>query len=174
MNRLAAPSRAALLFAATLAIALAGAAESVRAAGAGIEFDKTATAQDLGLPVFPQATPRVDARDDSNGVKLSMWGGSLGLKLAVAKFHSAASVNEVAAFYRQALGTYGPVLDCSRPGEPANAASGTGGLRCDDGDKPEPGARLYMAGTRDIRRLVSIKPAAGGADFDMVRLETSH
>jgi hypothetical protein len=169
--------RPAPLYLSTLIIAAAAAfaAPAAQAAGAGVEVGTTPTAGDLDLPLYGGAAARRDAGEDGNGIKLSLWGGTLGFKLAVAKYRSADPVESVAAFYRDALARFGPVLDCSAPRARAAAASSESKtLSCNADDKAETGGKLYKAGTKDNQRVVHVKPAAGGArgaDFDLVRLE---
>ena len=171
--------RATSLYLSTLVIAAAAAlaAPAAQAAGAGLEVGTTPTAGDLDLPLYAGAAARRDAGEDGNGLKLSLWGGTLGFKLAVAKYRSTDPVDLVATFYRDALARFGPVLDCSAPRARAAAASSEGKtLSCNADDKAEPGGRLYKAGTKDNQRVVHVKPAsdgARGADFDLVRLEAS-
>jgi hypothetical protein len=136
----------------------------------------TPTAADLDLPLYAGATVRRDAGDDGHGINLSLWGGSVGFKLAVAKYHSADAVDPVAAFYREALSRFGPVLDCSAPRtKTASAAADSKVLACSAEDKAGPGGRLYKAGTKDNQRVVNVKPAADGrgTDLELVRLEAS-
>jgi hypothetical protein len=157
-----------------LALCAALAAPAAEAAGAGLQMSTTPTAEDLDLPLYAGATVRRDAGDDGHGVNLSLWGESIGFKLAVAKYHSADAVEPVAGFYREALARFGPVLDCSVPRpKPAAAAADSKVLACNAEDKAGPGGRLYKAGTKDNQRVVNLKPAADGrgTDLDLVRVE---
>jgi hypothetical protein len=161
----------------SLAFAAAMASPSAAAAGAGLQMNTTPTAEDLDLPLYAGATVRRDAGDDGHGINLSLWGGSVGFKLAVAKYHSADAVDPVASFYRDALSRFGPVLDCSTPRpKTASAASDSKVLACGTEDKAGPGGRLYKAGTKDNQRVANVKPSADGrgTDIDLVRLEASH
>ena len=167
------------LYLSTFVLALSAALVSpaAQAAGAGVQMSTTPTAEDLDLPLYAGATARRDAGDDGHGINLSLWGGSIGFKLAVAKYHSADAVDPVASFYREALSRFGPVLDCSKP-RPGTASAATDAktLSCNADDKAGPGGRLYKAGTKDNQRVVNLKPAADGrgTDLDLVRLEASH
>lgn len=162
-----ASSLSALLIAASMAAAVPPAA----AAGAGVELNERSSPADVGLPAYPGATIRRDKPDDGEGLNLSLWGGSLGFKLALVKFSTTDPVDKVAAYYREAMGRYGTVLDCTgpRPAAPADKKV----LACNKDDKGEPGGRLYKVGTPQQQRIVSIKPAGGRVEFDMVRVETT-
>lgn len=172
-----------LLLSSCLAPALIGLAVSFHpapaaAAGAGIELSDKLTPSDVGLPVYPGATVRRDKADDGEGLNLSLWGGSLGFKLALMKFSSSDSVDKVAAFYREALAKHGAVLDCSGP-RPIKTATGASEpadkktLACNRDDKGEPGGRLYKVGTPQQQRVVSIKPVGQRVDFELMKIESS-
>jgi hypothetical protein len=165
------------LYLSTVALAFAAALAAPAAhAGAGMQLSTTPTAEDLGLPLYAGATVRRDAGDDGHGLNLSLWGGTFGFKLAVAKYHSADAVDPVANFYREALARFGPVLDCSTPRpKAASTAADSKVLACSAEDKAGAGGRLYKAGTKDNQRVVNVKPAADGhgTDLDLVRLEAS-
>ena len=143
---------------------------------AGIEVRAEASAADIGLPVYPGATAQPGDGKDSGAATVGLWGGSLGFHLAVLKYTSPAPLDNVAAYYRDAMGRHGTVLDCSqaRPATeaPASDDANKKTLRCGKDDKADPGGRLYKVGTPGNQRIVSIKPAAGGVVFQLLRIET--
>lgn len=143
------------------------------AAGAGVELNDRSSPADVGLPAYPGATIRRDKPDEGEGLNLSLWGGSLGFKLALVKFSTGDSVDKVAAYYREAMGRHGTVLDCTGPRPAAPATTDKKVLACNKDDKGEPGGKLYKVGTPQQQRIVSIKPVAGRVEFDMVRVETT-
>jgi hypothetical protein len=143
------------------------------AAGAGIELSDKSSAADVGLPAYPGAAIRRDKDDDGEGLNLSLWGGSLGFKLALVKFTSADSVEKVAGFYRDAMSRYGTVLDCTGPRPAAPGPTDKKVLACNKDDKGEPGGKLYKVGTPRQQRIVSIKPVGSRVEFDLVRVEAS-
>jgi hypothetical protein len=163
-----------MLFAVPLAIALAGAATSVHAAGAGLELNTRAEPTEVELPVYPGARLRADRGDDGPAMKFAIWGGPLGFRMALAQYRSSDPVEDVAAFYRRALAREGTVLDCSgpRPAEPAPADDRV--LRCNDGERAEAGGRLYKAGTRERQKVVSLKTVGNVVEIDLLRLEVRH
>lgn len=140
---------------------------------AGIYFNAEASAKDVGLPVYPGARPHKEKDDDSESVKMGLWGGSYGFKLAVLKLESNDSPEKVAAFYKRALGKYGTVLDCgaapSQTGEKSGSKSSKQ-LTCED-DKPKPGGMEFKAGTKEKQHIVGIEPNGSGSVFQLVYLE---
>jgi hypothetical protein len=138
---------------------------------AGITISETATAKELGLPIYPGAKPHKDPKDDSSSANLGLWGGSFGFKLVVLKMDSADSADKVATFYRKALAKYGPVLDCSNPPtKKADDNDKSTKLTCGD-DKPEPGGQTFKAGTKEKQHVVGIQPTATGTNFQLVYIE---
>jgi hypothetical protein len=137
--------------------------------GAGIEFSGKASSKDVGLPMYPGSTPHKDDSSDSQAVRMGLWGGGSGFKLAVVKMDSADSVEKVAAFYKKKLGKYGKVLDCTHPPAASNSDKNSDMLTCGD-DKPDADGMLYKAGTKEKQHIVSIKPNGSGSTYDIVAL----
>ncbi len=108
--------------------------------GAGIDINDQPRAEETGLPLYPGAEiDRTDSAEPEErgegavkrggnrggnrsgkqtnsgeeGVNLNLWFGSNGLKLVVVKLKTGDSVEQVSAFYRDALSKYGAILDCS-------------------------------------------------------------
>ena len=136
----------------------------------GIEARPSASAADIGLPIYPGAVPQRDRGDDKSAVTLGLWGGSFGFKLIVAKFASDDKLDAVASYYRDALGRYGSVLDCSQPSAKGQRSTDKNALNCDN-DNPGPGERLYKVGNAKAQRIVSMKRVGDGVHFQMVRME---
>jgi hypothetical protein len=165
---------------AVAAFALVLAAGAGHAAGLDIHAD--ADAADVGLPAYPGAVKKAEKRGDPAGFSFGVWGDSFGVKLAVVGYRSTDSVEAVAAFYRDAMGRYGPVLDCShnqkRPDATPRASrdddkksSHDRPVTCDD-DTAEAGGRLFKVGTNGAQRVVKVSPWHDGASFELVRVES--
>ena len=160
------------------ACAAAGSALAGNSGSAGIDLRTEAADVDVGLPVYPGATPQVDDANDKSALGFSAWAGVFGFRLAVLKLASRDGVEPVAAFYRQALARYGTVLDCSPPRRapsppPAPAPADPNALRCDGDDKAPAGTRIFKAGTKRQFRQVSIQPVAGGTHFQLVSVNAA-
>jgi hypothetical protein len=142
--------------------------------GAGIYFNAEASAKDVGLPVYPGARPHKEKENDSESVKMGLWGGSFAFKLAVVKLESNDPPQKIAAFYKKALAKYGAVLDCvadsSRASEKDESESSKK-LTCED-DKPKPGEMLFKAGTKEKQHIVGIEPSGNGSLFQLVYVES--
>lgn len=133
----------------------------------GFVASKNATPKEIGLPLYPGSRRHKDDSDDSSSIQLGAWGGSSGFKLLVLKMDSDASPDKVTAFYRKALSKYGKVLNCSDATESNKSSDG---LDCesDHADKDE---TVLKSGTKDVKRVVSIKSNGSGSVYDLVYVE---
>src|SRR5258708_3641430 len=126
--------------------------------GAGIYFNAEASAKDVGLPVYPGARPHKEKENNSDSVKMGLWGGSFAFKLAVVKLESSDSPQNVAAFYKKALAKYGTVLDCGTAPSQNNDKDESKSSKqlTSEGDKPKPGEQEFKSGTTEKRHIVRI------------------
>ena len=142
---------------------------------AGLDLHARADARDVGLPPYPGAVKKTDGDGDAGAVSLGVWGGSFGFRLAVVSYRSADSVDKVAAFYRAAMGRYGPVLDCTNVrGKAPDDGEGKAGrdrpVSCDN-EGVEAGGHLYKVGVRRHQRVFKVAPDGSGAAFTLVGIE---
>src|ERR1700691_484585 len=137
----------------------------------GFVASKNAGAKDIGLPLYPGSRKHKDSSDDSASVQLGALGGSSGFKLAVLKMDSDDAPRKVTAFYRKALSKYGKVLNCSDSGAAAAAKEkSANGLDCED-DHADENETVLKAGTKEAKRIVSVKPNGSGSIYDLVYIE---
>jgi len=140
---------------------------------AGVILSQDATAEDVGLPLYPGAQRLKDTPNESSAVQLGLWGHSGGFKLVVLKLVSSDSPEKIAAFYRKALAKYGQVLDCTKPAPKQANVSGDqpGALDCED-DPPENGGIALKAGTKEKQHVVGIEPKGNHNEIALVYLES--
>src|SRR5271169_1750353 len=139
----------------------------------GFNLCKSASAKDVGLPIYPGARRHKDDANDSSALNMGLWGGSSGFKLFVLKMDSSDAPEKVAAYYRKALAKYGPVLDCSKTSDAAAASDDKTSKKLTCGDeKPKPGEISLKAGTKDKQHAVGIEPDGSGSTFQLVYMET--
>ncbi|MCK9686923.1 hypothetical protein [Scleromatobacter humisilvae] len=157
-----------------LALALAAGASDA----GGLDLHASADAADVGLPAYPGSIRRSDPSGDPTGFSFGLWGESFGIKLAVASYRSVDGIDKVAAFYRDALARYGPVLDCSRAAKKPDAPKSRHDDKSDkdkpvtcDSDSSDAGARLYKVGTEHSQRVFKATPWHDGTSFELVRIE---
>jgi len=136
-------------------------------------LSKQATANDVGLAVYPGAKAHKDEKDDSPSVQMGIWGSTFGFKLAVMKMESNDAPEKIAEFYKKALAKYGTVVNCSDPSQKANAKDknrSSNQIDCQD-DKPEKGGMVFKAGTKEKQHVVGIQPNGQGSLFQLVYVE---
>jgi hypothetical protein len=142
--------------------------------GAGIYFDAEASAKDVGLPIYPGASPHRDKDENQSSGKFGLWGNSFAFKLAVVKLDSNDSPQKVATFYRKALAKYGTVLDCGASSSEAgdkNESQSSNQISCET-DKPGPGEMTFKAGTKEKQHIVGIQPSGAGSILKLVYVES--
>ena len=139
---------------------------------AGVILSNDATAEDVGLPLYPGSQRLKEAPDESSAVQLGLWGHSGGFKLVVLKLESADSPAQVAAFYRKALSQYGQVLDCSTAAAKPERTGGdqSNAVDCEDDDTVKGGFTL-KAGTRDKQHVVAVAPEGNHSKIALIYLE---
>jgi hypothetical protein len=127
--------------------------------GVGFVLSADATAQDVGLPIYPGAQRLKDSSDDSSALQMGLWGGSSGFKLVVLKLESDDSVDRIAAFYRKALARYGKVVDCSTLSANQKKSDSQHGFELDcENDHPAAGGLAFKAGTKRNQHIVAVEP----------------
>jgi hypothetical protein len=96
-----------------------------------VHANSHATAKDIGLPVYPGATPFKD-KDSDSSADLGFALNSVHFNLLAANFVTKDSRDRVFAFYKKALAKYGEVLECDH-GKPVGSLTMTkSGLTCGD------------------------------------------
>lgn len=136
-----------------------------------------ATAKDIGLPVYPGATPFRDKDNDSSAADLGFVLNSFHFNLQVASFVTTDSPDQVLHFYRKPLARYGEVLECNH-GNPVGSLTVTkSGLTCGDhkgGHMTVNGSDMgdeLRAGTPEHFRIVGIDSTeTGKTKFGLVEL----
>jgi hypothetical protein len=137
----------------------------------GIVLSDDATAQDVGLPIYPGAQRLKETSDDSSALQLGMWGRSGGFKLVVLKLESGDSPGKIADFYRKALSTYGPILDCTKASTHSEKpVAESNKLDCED-DAPVAGGFLLKAGSKDKQHLVAVEREKGRSKIALIYIE---
>lgn len=144
---------------------------------AGLRIGSQTTEQDLGLPLFPGAKAQQDDKEDKAAVRLDLWGGAFGVRMAVGKFRTPAKASEVQAFYAKALAAHGAVLECKGPApksetKPEKREKGDKNsdapLSCSD---TRADGLVLKVGTERNQRHVAIQSKGDETFFQIVRIE---
>lgn len=134
----------------------------------GLDLRGHANIGEIGLPLYPNALRRYDKTIRKSGGALGLWVGSFRLKVVAIQYKSSDKIDDIADFYRRAMGQYGDVLDCSVAHAKDSKRSAAHALTCDD-DDIKPGERIFKVGTEYDQRIVSLKRVGDEVDFDIVR-----
>ena len=137
----------------------------------GLGANSNATAKDVGLPFYPGARLAKKDKDEDSAAKV--WGsfGFFGMKVVAIELESNDAPGKVAPFYWNAVGHYGPVVDCSagKPRPPvADAKSNR--LDCHD-DHPGPGEFVFKAGVKNDFHLAAVEPKGSGSKIALVFIQ---
>lgn len=160
-----------LLFAVAAVAAIAAPAALAAPFDAGLRFGAQAGEQDFGLPVFPGAQVQRDDKEDKAAVRMELWGGAFGMRMAVGKFRSSAKPEEIQAFYAKALAAHGKPLVCQGPAPKSGKAKDKvrdAPLSCDD-TRAE--GLVLKVGSERNQRHVAIQRQGEETLFQIVRIE---
>ena len=137
----------------------------VTTSGGSATVKNEADLKEIGLPVYPGArhgktrrtAPRPRSASGSPTRASASWSRST---------RPSDSPEMILAYYRKALGKFGPVLQC--PG----GSTTPSGLTCKD-HEAKGGDVDLMAGSPEKRRIVGVEPASNGRTrFELVYLRT--
>jgi hypothetical protein len=139
---------------------------------AGLLVGASATAKEVGLPIYPGSIPYKEPEkgEDSSAVKMGLWGTSFGFKLVVLKMESKDAPKKIADYYQKALARYGTVLDCTNPGPQQAKDEKPEKLTCGT-DKPDPDGMLFKAGSAEKQHMVAVQSKGNGALFQLLYIE---
>jgi hypothetical protein len=136
------------------------------------------SAKDIGLPLYPGATPFKETDNDSSSGDLLFLLNSFHFSVKAASFLATDSPGHILEFYRKPLSKYGEVLECNH-GKPVGSMSVTkSGLTC--GDRKNDGTTVnasdddheLRAGTPQQFWIVGVEEAKNGkTKFGLVALE---
>lgn len=152
--------------------------------GIHVNTDQTSAA-DIGLPVYPSATP-VNDDGDNQSADVHMGFGQWQLRVKTAHYFSSDSRDKVEAFYKNSLKRYGDVLTC-QGGQPVGTPVKTAeGLTCQSNGNSGSGSQdivrvdtsehalVLKAGSPHHQHVVTLdsqKSGRSGTNFGLVVLD---
>jgi hypothetical protein len=121
----------AIVLTAALSISLPSSAQN-SGFNLNVHANPHATAEAIGLPFYPGATPFKDKDSDSSSADLALFLNSFHFSMKLAIFVTSDSPQHILDFYRKPLAKYGEVLECDH-GKPVGSLTRTkSGLTCGD------------------------------------------
>lgn len=140
------------------------------------------TAADLGLPDYPGATIAPDNQGDKSA-DVHMGFGHFQMRVRVVTYVSPDDQKKVLAFYKNAMGRFGDVIECDGEHPVGSPSVTSQGLTCREdshvhmnvdgqyhGNDDESGLTL-RAGSRHHQHILAFKTASEGAKYTIVDLE---
>jgi hypothetical protein len=144
-----------------------------------VHANSHATAEKVGLPVYPGATIYKDKDDSSADLGLAF--GDFHFSLLAVKYVTSDPAAKVLEFYRKPLSHYGEVLECLDGKPVGERAKTSSGLTCSseqgdhvqvNGSPDSSNDHELRAGTPQRFRIVGIERAENGSTrFGLVYLE---
>ncbi|KAA6461210.1 hypothetical protein DYQ86_13290 [Acidobacteria bacterium AB60] len=120
--------------------------------GVHVNTDQVSAA-DLGLPLYPGAE-QVTNDDKHKSADVHLGFGEWQLRVRAVNYETTDSKEQVAAFYKKALGRYGDVLTCENKTAVGTPAVTQEGLTCaDDGNRSTVHVDSQDFGTKDDLQL---------------------
>jgi hypothetical protein len=145
--------------------------------GLHVRSDQT-TALDLGLPAYPGAQVSPDHEGDKSA-DVHFGFGQFQLRVRVVSYESNDDRDKVVAFYKNAMGRFGDVLEC-QGNHPVGAHTITSeGLSCSEdskvkvhGDNFDDNDEFSLrAGSKHHQHIFAVKKGGPGTRFALVELQ---
>jgi hypothetical protein len=133
-----------------------------------VHANSHATAKDIGLPVYPGATPFKDKDSDSSSADLGFLLNSFHFSVKAVNFVTTDSLEHVLEFYRKPLAKFGEVLECDHGKSVGSLTVTKSGLTCGDrknGRMTVNGSdsdHQLRAGTPEQFRIVGVESTENG------------
>ena len=139
----------------------------------GIHVSKGADLADIGLALYPGATPKPEDNGDDKSANVNISGFGYGLKVVALEYQSTAPPDKVVAFYKDQLKKYGNVLLCHTSKHIEYNAKGghhdSHELTCDN----DSGSNVELkVGTDENQHIVAVEPDGSGSTFSLVYIRT--
>lgn len=139
----------------------------------GIHVSKGADLADVGLALYPGATPKPEDNGDDKSANVNISGFGFGLKVVALEYQSSDKPDKVIAFYQDQLKKYGNVLVCHTARHFEYNSKGvhhdSHELTCDSSS----GSNVELkVGTDENQHIVAVEPDGSGSTFSLVYIRT--
>ncbi len=140
----------------------------------GIHVSKDASADDVGIPVYPGARLREKQDGDDKSANVNISGFGFQLKVVALEYESDDPAEKVLSYYKDQLKRYGDVLQCHTSSLHVNTDfkkhhDDSHQLTCEG----ESGSDTELkVGTRDNQHIVAVEPNGKGSNFSLVYVRT--
>ncbi|MGA7525010.1 MAG: hypothetical protein WBW84_21345 [Acidobacteriaceae bacterium] len=146
--------------------------------GLHVRTDQT-SAVDLGLPVYPGAQINPD-KDGDKSADVHLGFGQWQMSVRVVSYDTPDASDKVVAFYRNAMGRFGDVIECQGHHAVGKLSTTSEGLSCNEEsrgsvqvnglDDDDSGLTL-RAGSRRHQHIFALKHSDEGTRFALIELQ---
>jgi len=130
-------------------------------------------AKDTGLALYPGARLRKDSDVEKSSANVDIKSALFGVKVVALKFESNDAPDKVLAFYRNEMGKYGTVVDCTGGFDWSHRHEGSAPVSCEAADSGHDYREELKVGTENNQHIVAVKPSGNGSEFALVYVRTS-
>jgi hypothetical protein len=145
----------------------------IRTPMGGIHVSKGATAEDVGVAVYPGAHLKEKDADGDKSANVNISGFGFGLKVVALEYESNDPPEKVIAYYKDQLKRYGDVLVCHTRHLDVNTDikdrdKGSHELTCEGS-----GSNIELkVGSKENQHIVAVEPQGSGSTFSLVYVRT--
>jgi hypothetical protein len=142
-----------------------------------LKVDEGVDVKDTGIPLYAGAKPYQKPNNEHNSANVNISSSFFGVKVVAAEFTSTDSPQKIADYYRNALKTYGKVVECKGSYsdnlnvQKDNNKDDDVPVDCADSHGDSDGVELKV-GTRKHQHVVGIRPDGSGSRFALVYVNT--
>ena len=142
-----------------------------------LKVDEGVDPKDTGLPLYAGAKPYQKPDHDSNSANVNISSSFFGVKVVAAEFTSTDAPDKVLDYYRNAMKTYGHVVECKGSYsdnlnvQKDNNKNDDVPVDCSDSHGNSDGVELKV-GTRKHQHVVGVRPDGSGSRFALVYVNT--
>lgn len=134
----------------------------IRTPVGAVSVQSRGTAPNTGLPAYPGATLLEDD-DGPESANVDVGAFGVGVQVSAAKFESHDAEAPILEFYRKAMATYGPVMECRGEVDFEDSGPVCGGRGSDRDVK-------LVTGARNDQRIVAVTPRGAGSEIAIVHV----
>lgn len=140
----------------------------------GLQVTNDADVRDVGLAIYPGATPKPKKNNESNNANVKIATGLFGIRVVALEYLTNDPPAKVTEFYKKELARYGEVLECAGKKGTVNFSFTFGEDKDNEHkqdcgkDHPSDGGVELKAGQEGSQHIVSIKPEGNGSNFALV------
>lgn len=142
-----------------------------------LKVDEGVDVRDTGLPLYAGAKPYHKSDSEHNSANVNISSSFFGVKVVAAEYTSSDAPDKITDYYRNALKTFGKVVECKGSyNDNVNVQKDNGKdderpVGCEDSHGNSDGIELKV-GTNKHQHVVGVRPEGSGSRFALVYINT--